>query len=103
MDLVSSGTRVVVTMEHTAKGNAKKILKSCNLPLTGSKVVNRIITELVFYDSLYVMYIQAVFDVDFETGLILIEKPDDVTIDYIRENTDAPFKVSENLKSYGAL
>lgn len=47
MDLAASQSRVVVTMEHTSKNGKSKILKQCKLPLTGSKVVNRIITELV--------------------------------------------------------
>ncbi|CAL1287201.1 unnamed protein product [Larinioides sclopetarius] len=92
MDLVScegSNTRVVVVMEHTAKGKMPKILESCSLPLTGKRCVNRIITE------------KGVFDVDFEKGLTLVEKAEDVTIEDIVNTTECQFEVSPNLKPMG--
>ncbi|KAK5276700.1 Succinyl-CoA:3-ketoacid coenzyme A transferase 1, mitochondrial [Exophiala xenobiotica] len=74
-------------MEHTDKKGNAKILKQCEFPLTGRACVSRIITEL------------CVFDVDFTHGLTLIELADGVTVDEIKRKTEAPFKVSENLKS----
>ena len=86
MDLVAGVPRVLVLMEHTAKGEPK-ILKSCNLPLTGKGVVSMIVTDL------------AVFEVDKTKtpGLRLIDKPDDVTVEQIRAATEADFEVSEAL------
>lgn len=86
MDLVSSGSRVVVTMEHCSKKGAPKILNTCSLPLTGRSVVDCIITEL------------AVFQVDKEAGkLVLTEHAEGVSVDEIREKTEASFDVSSDL------
>ena len=83
MDLVAGVPRVVVLMEHTAKGEPK-ILKHCTLPLTGSKVVDLIITEL------------GVFEIDpaHTPSLTLIELAPDVLVDEIREKTAADFSVN---------
>lgn len=87
MDLVSSGCRVVVVMEHTAKGTPK-ILSKCSLPLTGKRVVDRIITEM------------AVFDVEKigPGGLTLVEVAEGLTVEDVKKATGTPFTVSPNLK-----
>jgi 3-oxoacid CoA-transferase subunit B len=82
MDLVAGVPRVVVLMEHTAKGEPK-ILKSCTLPLTGKGVVSLIITDL------------AVFEVDKSKtpSLKLIDHAPDVSVDDIGAQMEAPFEV----------
>ena len=79
MDLVAGVPRVVVLMEHTAKGEPK-ILQRCSLPLTGVGVVDLIVTDL------------CVFEVGRE-GLVLIDIADEVTLEEIRNNTEASFSL----------
>ena len=88
MDLVSQPhrTKVVVTMEHVDKKGRPKIVKECAFPLTGFRCVSRIITDL------------AVFDVDHDKGLTLIEKSKDTTVEEIKQKTGPDFEVANNLK-----
>ncbi|MCR8641242.1 3-oxoacid CoA-transferase subunit B [Paenibacillus sp. N1-5-1-14] len=84
MDLVSGAKRIVVIMEHVNKHGESKIKQNCTLPLTGSKVVNRLITEL------------AVFDFTQE-GMVLVETQSGVTLEQVKANTEASFTVSSTI------
>ena len=81
MDLVAGVKRVVVLMEHVAKGDQHKILDACNLPLTGVGVVDLIITDL------------GVIEVT-PAGLKVLELADGVSVDEIQAKTGAPLDVS---------
>jgi 3-oxoacid CoA-transferase subunit B len=84
MDLVVSAKRVVVIMEHAAKNGSPKILNECSLPLTGKRVVHRIITDL------------AVLDVTDE-GLVLRELAPGISAREVQERTEPTLKVPSDV------
>lgn len=85
MDLVAGAKRVIIAMEHTAKG-APKILKKCNLPLTAKGEVDLIVTDM------------GVIEVT-PNGLILTELAPETTVEEVINATEAELKISENLKA----
>lgn len=87
MDLVSSGSRVVVMMEHQAKGGKHKLVQECALPLTGVGCVSTLITELGVFT--------------FPAGVCTLQElAEDVTLEELRSKTGCAFEVSPDLKSF---
>ncbi len=86
MDLVNGARRVVVIMEHVNKHGESKVKKKCALPLTGRRVVHRLITDL------------AVFDFT-SSGMMLVETQPGVSAEEIAEKTEAGFTVSPTLSA----
>jgi 3-oxoacid CoA-transferase subunit B len=78
MDLVAGTKRIVVLTDHVAKDGSAKIVRECTLPLTGLKVVQRIITDL------------AAFDVT-PDGLVLTQLAPEVTEEQVRASTEPEF------------
>jgi 3-oxoacid CoA-transferase subunit B len=79
MDLVNGAKRVVVMMEHVNRDGETKVKRECTLPLTGARVVHRLITDL------------AVFDFDPDEGMTLTELQEGITLDQVRQNTEAHY------------
>lgn len=84
MDLVIGAKRVIVAMEHTAKGNPK-ILKECTLPLTAKGEVDMIVTEMGVMECT-------------KNGLVLKEIAEGVTIEEITKVTEAKLIIDKDLK-----
>ena len=86
MDLISAAkTKVIVATEHVNKFGKPKIIEECNLPITGQRCVDRIITDM------------AVFDVIPDVGLRLIQLAKGVSIEQLEQSTGCKFQVSEFL------
>jgi len=84
MDLVSGVRRVLVIMEHTAQDGSPKLLRTCTLPLTGTSVVNRVITDL------------CVLDVT-PSGFEVIELSAGVARSQVEEHTEASLRFTSGL------
>ena len=91
MDLVAGVRRVVVIMDQTSKDGSSKLLHRCTLPLTGSGVIDMVITDL------------GVFEIDKVEGhMVLVELADGVSLDDIEAKTEASYTVAGPLQAKAA-
>jgi 3-oxoacid CoA-transferase subunit B len=91
MDLVAGAKRVVVIMEHVAKDGSCKLVKSCQFPLTGKKVVDLVVTDIAIFDM---------HKKDVNKPMELVGYCKDVSIEEIKSKTEAIFTVSSLVKTY---
>jgi 3-oxoacid CoA-transferase subunit B len=87
MDLVSGARRVIVAMEHTTRDGRPKILTKCTLPLTGTRVVQSIVTEL------------AMIEITPE-GLLVQELAPGVTFEEVQKRSEPELKLISNPGTY---
>ncbi|WRB84911.1 3-oxoacid CoA-transferase subunit B [Helicobacter pylori] len=80
MDLVHGAKKVIVIMEHCNKYGESKVKKECSLPLTGKGVVHQLITDLAVFEF-------------FNNAMKLVELQEGVSLDQVREKTEAEFEV----------
>lgn len=85
MDLVAGAKRVIVAMEHATKEGRPKILRKCTLPLTGTEVVDTIVTELCLIDVT-------------DRGLVLRELRSDITLEQVQQLTEPKLAVEGEIK-----
>jgi 3-oxoacid CoA-transferase subunit B len=85
MDLVHGAKRVIVVMEHCTRTGESRVKRECTLPLTGARVVERLITDL------------AVFDIVEPGALVLVELQPGVTVDEVSAVTEARFTIADEL------
>ena len=84
MDLVAGVKRVVVIMDHCTRDGSSKLLSECSLPLTGQGVIDRLYSDL------------GVFDFD-GNGVTLVELAPEVTVDMVKERTEAALNIAPGL------
>ena len=83
MDLVAGVRRIIVLMDHLDKAGSPKFRRACTLPLTGTNVVDMVITNLAVFER-----------PDRASPFRLIERAPGVTLDQVRDATEARFEVS---------